>query len=787
MRSSGYQNSLDKLAHATWAPSDKRYLLAVSTRLLEMSTYEPEILNLIGLTASELSSLPGQIEIAAKQSPPLHAELKTISKNPAPTKHLDNKHPLFGLLTLMPSYALFITKLPNESSLNDAFEQILSSVFLLIIKANLASSFESYQQSCNEIFKRELDDNYDLDETYLPPLHHELNQLSLNARKAVSHLSSSLTTPLSPSEQKIWGRFEGSSKRFLANPARTKRRSKPRKSSGKPIQRRSAFRSDASATHLQSPLLLDEIEAISAWEELEPDSSSHLIKPEQRIFAEKEDLCEFELIEEDDWEIGQELNEFSTPASARVSGKYQAKQCSNAAQLLRWSTSNLTPSAKEQMLSSLIELALPHTAHGLAASLILASVVTGRPLEQLYPNGLRLTDSPDIPKTLNNSVQTIFFPRLNAIALRVNKPNVKNITDWNGAHSASDFIWVTDYLRVGEKLSRMKGAIPEVGNTSVANKGNKLIINATGALLAQLSSEGANASKVWQTLPRLMQSESGMFTGMAMLTDWSTANSRVDLHYHTVPATLLSKRYSAAMSHITDINSTECIKLEREIPRQHEYVGAPNCPTNVAIEALIQQFEKAFKKFNNDVISTHNLTCLYTLMFCTAGFGLRHAINPEFSVTRYKSMAWVSYVEKGQLRQLLLPSVVNQQLQHFDAHLMRMKSRPLVKSLLSEGKRFFLLDERNAAQQKKLEPSKIGELLKVFNIDFPLPLNTLRRWMFSQQFIAGGRGIGTDFFGGHGVQGRLPLTATSSTTVDVYQESAQEMSEILVDAGWRMM
>ena len=59
--------------------------------------------------------------------------------------------------------------------------------------------------------------------------------------------------------------------------------------------------------------------------------------------------------------------------------------------------------------------------------------------------------------------------------------------------------------------------------------------------------------------------------------------------------------------------------------------------------------------------------------------------------------------------------------------------------------------------------------------------------MFSQQFIAGGRGIGTDFFGGHGVQGRLPLTATGSTTIDVYQESAQQMNEILVDAGWRVM
>ena len=786
MKSSGYQNILDKLAHATWAPSDRRYLLAVSTRLLEMSAFQPEILNLIGLTTSELSALPGQIEVAAKQSSPLLAELNTISKNPAPTKQLDNKHPLFGLLTLMPSYALFITKLPNESPLNDAFEQILSSVFMLIIKANLAISFESYQQSCNEIFKREIDDNYELKETYLPPLHHELNQLSLNARKAVSHLSSSSTTPLSPSEQKIWDQFKGSSKRFLVNPARTKRRSKPRKSSGKPIQRRSTFRSDASATHLQSPLQLAEIEAISAWEELEPDRSSHLIKSEQRIFAAEEDLCEFELAEED-WEIGHELNEFSTPASAQVSGKYQGKQNSNAAQLLRWSTSNLTPSAMEQMLSSLIDLAQPHTAHGLAASLILASVVTGRPLEQLYPKGLRLIDSADIPKTLSESVQTIFFPRLHAIALRVNKPNVKNINDWDGAQSVADFIWAPDYLRVGEKLSRMKGVIPEVWQTSVANKNNRIIIEATTTLLAQLSLEGANASKVWQTLPRLMQSESGMFTGMAMLTDWSTANSRVDLHYHTVPATLLSKRYSAAISHITDIDSTECIKLEREIPRQNEYVGAPNCPNNIAIKALIQQFEKAFKKFNNDVISTHNLTCLYTLMLCTAGFGLRHSINPGFSVTRYKNMAWVSYVEKGQHRQLLLPALVDHQLQHYDAHLLRMKSRPLVKSLLSEGKRFFLLDERNAAQQKKLEPSKIGELLKAFNIDFPLPLNTLRRWMFSQQFIAGGRGIGTDFFGGHGVQGRLPLTATSSTTIDVYQETAQQMNEILVDAGWRVM
>lgn len=792
MKMLDHEKTLERLAHATWAPSDMRYLLSISQRLNQLAKQKPELLHLLGLTHQDLEALPDLIKRDADLNPGKLTELAIIAKSPAnPASDKVGKFPLRGIMELIPGYSLLITKLPDTSPLNEEFELLVSDVFFEIIKAHLSQSYQAYELSRTQIFCRENKSHNPNDPDLHPPFRNKLIVLSQAARKVVSNLSYVSPDELTEIEHATWSTFEKSCKNFVKNlhkpPKKTtktddalkpKPTGKPRKPNG------NRYHSDASATHMESPLELKALEVVSDWPDDEQvDKVVHLITVEHKAEALSDDLSPYELVEED-WDVGTELNEFVTPQAIKMAGQYQAKQFSNAAQLLRWSTSNLTPSAIELLVSSLQQASKPHTKSGLAASLVMASLVTGRPLESIFPVGLHIDNAETFQEPDQKDVIAVFLPKMQAIAIRVNQSSVRKIYEWSGIHERKSFILVPDYLDVSALLNRFANVINSKSKSTLSNN-EKQIQEAARTVVNQLSINAANASKVWQLLPRIMQSESGMYTGMAMLTGWQSANSSVDLHYHTVPSKLLSRRYMSAMKSIT--NTRTFRKLEQSLSTQTGYVGSPNCPTDKAILDVITQFKIALMENKNDIIASHNLKCLYTLMLCTAGFGLRHSIRPKFKVSRFKSICWLSYVEKGQHRQLQLPKIIDEQLRSFDAHLGVMSARKIVKSQLKDDRKFFLLDPHNETRILDFKPSDIEAYLEPYGIHFKLPLNSLRRWMFSQQFIAGVRGIGTDFYGGHGVRGRMPLSDKSSTRLAVYMEAAKGMDQILKNAGWEVL
>ena len=63
----------------------------------------------------------------------------------------------------------------------------------------------------------------------------------------------------------------------------------------------------------------------------------------------------------------------------------------------------------------------------------------------------------------------------------------------------------------------------------------------------------------------------------------------------------------------------------------------------------------------------------------------------------------------------------------------------------------------------------------------------MRRRMFSALFNEGVRGIQTDFYGGHGVMGREPLTTFSSANFESFIAVADEMDRVLEATGWRVL
>lgn len=781
-----HQVILDRLAHALWAPRDQRYLLSIAQRLLEASAAEPKILGILQLTADDLRSLPQLIAEAALVSPDSHARLQHVAQDPvswAESRH--GGHPLAGIMDLMPGYTIALTKFPTSSELHDDFEQLITQVLIINIEQNLSRDFKDYKQSATKLLLRELNARQALAKDDFPPNTHNHHQLSLAARKCVSRLAMKNKADWDDRDKQTWNRFIASAERFLARPDRSPRNIQ--KSSRKQ-QRRAArviYRSKSSATHIRSPLQLLELEYVDPV-----DPSPELIIKRKRINIKQArkalslDLSPYEIVQEDSFDVGAETHKFHTSASVKIAGRFQKKQLSNSAQLLAWSTANLTPATTEVLINELRDASQEVSSRGLAASFLLASLAMGRPLEELMPMGLTLAvkalSVEDIPE--DEYAVAVILPKLRCIAIRVNQAQIKIKHDWLGTVPISPFVLVPDYFDLGRLLEHFDDAVRSPG--SPPSRQIKNAINASlSQLTKQLSAKGVSTSKLWQALPRLMQSESGMATGMAMLTGWQTQNSKVELHYHAIPAQMLASRYMAAMTELLGDYGNQFAPLERLLPEQKLYVGAHNCPSDAETRALVKGFKKAMGRHRHDISKSHNLLTLYTLFVCTAGFGLRHAVDPDFEVNRHGSLSWLSYVEKGQHRQLKLPELVDQQLQLYEEHIHKMKSRRLVKALVGKHK-FFLLDEASATKFRLPSPGRIGEELKAYGIDFPLPLNSFRRWMFSKLFEAGQRGIGTDFFGGHGVSGRLPMTETNSTTVDVYFELAETLDRILTQTGW---
>jgi hypothetical protein len=786
MNSLEHEVILDRLAHALWAPRDQRYLLSIAQRLLEASSAEPRILDLLRLTADDLRSLPQLIAQAALVSPDAHARLQHVAQDPvswAESRH--GGHPLAGIMDLMPGYTIALTKFPTSSELHDEFEQLITQVLITNIEQNLSRDFKDYKQSATKLLLRELNARQALAKDDFPPNTHNYHQLSLAARKCVSRLALKNKADWDDRDRQTWNRFIASAERFLAKPDRSPRNIQR---SSRKQQRRVApviYRSKSSATHIRSPLQLLELEYVDPV-----DPCPELIIKRKRINIKQArkalnlDLSPYEIVQENSFDVGAETHKFHISASVKIAGRFQKKQLSNAAQLLTWSTANLTPSTTEALINQLSDASQEVSSRGLAACFLMASLALGRPLEELSPIGLTLdvhVSSVDaIPE--DEFAVAVVLPKLRAIAIRVNQAQVKMKHDWLGTVPISPYVLVPDYFDLGGLLVCFGDAVRSPG--SPPSRQIKNTINAPlTQLTKQLATKGVSTSKIWQALPRKMQSESGMATVMAMLTGWQTQNSKVELHYHTVPAQMLASRYMAAMTELVGDYENKFAQLESLLPEQKIYVGAHNCPADAETRNLVKGFKKAMGRHRHDISKSHNLLTLYTLFVCTAGFGLRHAVDPDFEVNRHGSLSWLSYVEKGQHRQLKLPDLVDQQLQLYEEHIHKMKSRRLVKTLAGKHK-FFLLDEASATKFRLPSPGRIGQELKAYGIDFPLPLNSYRRWMFSKLFEAGQRGIGTDFFGGHGVAGRLPMTETNSTTLDVYNELAATLDRILTQAGW---
>ena len=771
-------DALDRLAHATWCPEGRQYLLSAVSRLQALLG-DNEVSEQCGISLEMLQTLSSQVTLITTKSSSDYARLKPLSDDTSAQKN--QHHPFFKIRDTHPGFILLLTSLPSDHHLSKDLDQLLAEVNRIVLRLNLSVELDTYQASAKAVLRSRLQVEPISPEDCQPSAH----LLRILSRSLRRFIKTALLDQNSPEVDIRWEQFQKTANSFLSNPHRPRRHIHRPKGLKRETRPGTRHRDGPELLNVRSPVHLESIDFAPVDLSVEQVS-----EPEKHVFergtfsrALTLDLSPLE-IEPPTPEIGTMVHEHHSRKTAVIEGRYQAKQLENRAQLLLWSTSNLTPLRIRTLRENLLVSAREMTLSGFNAAWLLIALISGRRPSQLpgkvvLDNHIRKAE--DLARYNDQNLQVVFLTSIQGIALHVNKTPVMKKLKSPHVQETLPWIIVPDYLEVGDLIIR------HLRNLQIGEDLTKLKLpmlrQSIEHALDDLRSIGFTESNVWQLLPRIMQNESGMNTGVAMLTDWRTANSIVDLHYHCVPSMMLVSRYQAAMSIISEDFDGRYFELEQRQPKQTHFVGAPNCPTPKFTQNLIKQIKDKLNK-PLQLQERHNLLTLYTLLLATAGFGLRHAISPEIKFTSWSDRAIVSYVEKGELRQFIVPRIVSAQLPviqnsykatSFDAD--HLHQDGLV--------RFTLLDDK--CRSREFRPGRFGKELAVFGIEFPFELNAYRRWMFSQLFMSGLRGISIDHFGGHGVAGREPFSIYSATTLNSLERVADLMDQRLADAGFEVL
>lgn len=735
---------------------------------------------LVGCESDDLVRFPGELSKLARSSEPLKRAFEQMSQ---PLLEADTRHersgafPFHSYREMFPTFVISLTALPEHHPLFGELESVVAEV--LTASANLNSAVEP---GCYRLFLASFERSrlidLPIDESLAQPGVAKLRSVSLALREFVEHAA-----PLGVMDglsRKLLDKLKTKVRGFIKQPVTEVKQRKPGVS--KPRTQRvsvAPHRDSEAILNLHAPRFDQVVEVEPDHYESDSPFLFHSVPPSIVVSARRFDMSPSELMEPDPHFL-QRLHRFHSSKTSEQSARLQGKIFANHAQLLRWSTANSTPVQTKKILEVLqsddagLEVRLGNL-------LLLISLMTGRMPESLVgrvflgtPADLSIVEHDDLAKE-----PLVLLDGKGLLFLRVNTPPVKEISEWKRAVKTESYVTVTDLLGLGDRVRTLLRLVGREADRALLPVSPDAQLRAVSVAEVHLKPIGYPLNKIWQILPRLMQNESGQNGALALLTDWRTLNSHVELHYLCVEEQGLVARYEAAASALVGSNQDfPAIKSGRK-PR---YVGSPNMPSDRAICGLVIGFENALQTYK-DPYSQFNLITLYTLALATAGFGLRHAIAPAVEVVSAAGVDMISWVEKGQLRQVVLPTVVSHQLAKH-RELQRTFRKVIETKESGLASQFCLITDK--LKPEIFHPESFSKYLQRYGITYELKLNSLRRWMFSQLFMKGVRGISTDFYGGHGVYGREPLSMFSPTNLDTLITISEEMNDIL-KPHWKVL
>jgi hypothetical protein len=171
------------------------------------------------------------------------------------------------------------------------------------------------------------------------------------------------------------------------------------------------------------------------------------------------------------------------------------------------------------------------------------------------------------------------------------------------------------------------------------------------------------------------------------------------------------------------------------------------------------------------------------MLMVTFAIGRRHAIDVDVRMQWVGETPIALFHEKGETRLLVVPDRLQRQLSYYQQHRAVVAAWSSLKPGLEKlgNPEFFLISPEGPVQ---FRPSRFGEYVRALGGDFQLPLNSLRRLVFSELVDAGLGGIVLDAFMGHAAYGREPLVAGSALRLGALTRVADETNVALQRHGW---
>lgn len=406
-------------------------------------------------------------------------------------------------------------------------------------------------------------------------------------------------------------------------------------------------------------------------------------------------------------------------------------------------------------------------ARGSASLLVALAWLFGRSPEKLSGQLVVIDDRTD-PEKLPSHLALALQPSSSCIWLQLNRPTVypENSAD---ARQTNRWLALPDVLGI---------------NLTIDEKSTlKIDATALGSALAETlaeikSSFGISRSQLINMLSETLISQEGHGCTAALIAQVNDLSLNINLHYLSPLARHVVRAYSSAVVTLLGLESTPEVGVQ-----QSGFVGMHMCPAEESVINAIRDLA-TYSGAAGQWRKTHNQITLATMMLLAISLGARDALAYDPNAFEVINGWGVShYREKGEMRVVVLPKILIEQLRKYDIHMAVVRQLWLSETGSEEPSKdlFFIFDA--AGQPSTFHPKSFSRYLEDFGINYQTPLNGLRRLIFTHLYEHN-VGPALDIFIGHAVEGRRPWAKISGARLEPLAAIARLINENLCEMGW---
>ena len=401
-----------------------------------------------------------------------------------------------------------------------------------------------------------------------------------------------------------------------------------------------------------------------------------------------------------------------------------------------------------------------------AASILIALAwVTGRDVEKLSSHLINIGADEEV-ETLPDYYTVALNLNDRRLWIRLNQPDVYPVNSVN-ARQTKRWINVPDFMDVLKYVKAL--------DQNVINE-----VELGGALARHLvciqKQFGISTGQIQNMLAETLIANEGHGCTAMLLTEVSTKSRLINLHYLSPRRDCVIDAYRDAMVEMLGLPNEHFTKKGN---RSDDFVGLHMCPSEASVHDAIHTLASV-PIDTGEWQKAHNQIVLATIMLLAASVGVRDALslNPNaFEI--FNGFGVCHYVEKSEMRVVYLPKLVIDQLLAYDEHhaVLNKIWRLTHSSDEIHPDLFFLFDDEG--HPATFHPKSFSRYVEAFGVDFDMPLNGLRRLIFTRLYEMRDFGPYLDIFIGHATEGLRPWVQQSGARMSELSRIAKKIDDLL--------